>query len=75
VIFLLTYDRSNGVLVKELQFKDSEIEVANEARLEAEIACAGNGQMEVVILKAESREKLQETHARYFKTLKQLSPT
>ncbi len=73
--FLITYDRSSGCLVDEHQFADVDIEAANDARLEAEIAHAGAAAMEVVILRADSREELQKTHARYFKTLKELSPT
>lgn len=33
-----------------------------------------NPDIEVVILKSESHDELKETHARYFKSLKELSP-
>ncbi len=73
MIFLLTYDRSKTCLLSETQYSDEDISAANDARLDAEIAQAGDSNLEVVILKSESREKLMQTHARYFKTLEELS--
>jgi len=74
VIFLLTYDRSKGQLLDEKQYDDARIDDANQARLEAEIACGAQTGVEVVILQSVSREELQKTHARYFKSVKELSP-
>jgi hypothetical protein len=75
MIFLLVYDRSKGKLIGDTTYADSQIEVANEARLDAEITNAENTDIEVVILKSESRDELEKTHGRYFKSLKQLSPS
>jgi hypothetical protein len=74
MIFLLIYDRSGGQLIDEKHYADARIDAANEARLEAEIAYGSQAGVEVVILKSVSREDLQKTHARYFKSVKELSP-
>jgi hypothetical protein len=49
MIILLTYDRSRGVLLDERQFDDARIGAANDARLEAELQCAHQPQIEIVI--------------------------
>ncbi len=75
MIFLLVYDRSSGTLLEEKRYDDNDIEAANEARLEAEICHADDPQnVEVVILQAGSRGDLEKTHARYFKSVVELSP-
>jgi hypothetical protein len=75
VIYLLVYDRANGILRSESTFRDAELSQANSARLNAELANANSPDVEVVILQAESKKKLRETHARYFKTVRELRDT
>lgn len=75
MIFLLVYDRSKGKLIEETSYPDSKLDEANAARLDAEIANVDRTDIEVVILQSESREELRKTHGRYFKSLKELSPS
>lgn len=73
MIFLLEYVRPSGRLRNERAFEDSEIEVANAARLAAELDSAGSSDVEIVIIRSHSREEMIRTHGRYFKTFAELS--
>lgn len=73
MIFLLVYNRTNGTISKKRKFPNSEVEKANEARLEAEISHADDSNIEVVILQSKSESELKKTHARYFMSVKELS--
>lgn len=68
--YLIVFDRPRGQILELRQF--SERQDAVRARFEEERRRAGQSQVEIVILGAESREALERTHARYFKDLSQL---
>lgn len=68
--FLLVYDRSSQRLVFEQSFR-SHLE-ALRSRFKAEAKYAGQD-VEVVVLGAESREALMETHGRYFLSAQELA--
>lgn len=68
MLFLIEYDRPSGKLVQFLKFDDSERQLAQETRLDLELALNHQGvQHEVVILDAPSEHVLRRTHGRYFK--------
>jgi hypothetical protein len=67
--FLLVYDRAAGKLVDCREFDDYSDALATRFELERGKANAG----EIVVLSAESRENLERTHARYFKSASQLA--
>lgn len=69
--FLLIYEKSTGSLRRISEYDSSPD--ALKARYEAEDHFRGNPDVEVVALSAASREALEKTHSRYFKTLKQLA--
>ena len=69
--FLLIYDRDAGRLVRQEQYGSSA--EAMQARFAAEREFAGQEQVEVVALTAESEEALRRTHGRYFLTLAELA--
>ncbi len=71
--FLIIYRRSVGVL--EL-FEDlgTDRAISSRRRLEAELAKAGDPDIEVVVLNAHSEENVRRTHARYFFPAEQLLP-
>jgi hypothetical protein len=73
MIFVLQYDRSQGQIVEQQEFADSEGALARDARLRADLAALGDPNLEIVTLQAESREALLKTHARYFKTIRELA--
>ncbi|WP_027007789.1 hypothetical protein [Conexibacter woesei] len=69
--FLLIYDRDTGRLVRQERYGSSA--EAMQARFAAEREFAGQEQVEVVALTAESEEALRRTHGRYFLTLAELA--
>lgn len=69
--FLLIYEKSTGTLRSISEHGSSSD--ALKARYEAEDRFRGNRDVEVVALSAASREALEKTHSRYFKSLKQLA--
>ena len=70
MIFLIHYDRAQGVLVAMRQFTDQERKVASIAKVDLEISLLGvSGVSEVVLLEAPTEEHLRTTHRRYFETL------
>ena len=69
--FLLVFDRREGRLLNETDFQDSKQALA--ARFAAERLHRGMPDVEVVVLGAESRDVLRQTHARYFQDLPSLN--
>lgn len=64
--FLLVFDRSEPRLLHITHFETAD--KALEERFEAEKRHRGNPGIEVVVLTAESKEALKQTHSRYFAT-------
>jgi hypothetical protein len=72
-LFLLVYDRKRGVLVETREFPAEQRREALRARFDAEDAHAEREDLEVVLLGAASWADIQKTHARYFKSFKELA--
>jgi hypothetical protein len=72
--FLLVYDRSTGAL-ELTEFGEDQGARASRKRLERELAERGHPEMEVVIVRSPSRVALERTHARYFKSVNELTAT
>jgi len=73
MIFVIEYNRSKGNIVTFREFDDSQRRVAEDARLEIELA-VNHKQVnhEVVLLEAASKEDLERTHKRYFSDINSL---
>lgn len=69
--YLIVFDRPEGRILRMDTFADSK--AALHERFHEEREHAGNGNIEVVVLGAESEEILHRTHARYFKSVSQLA--
>jgi hypothetical protein len=72
--YLVVYDRSTGAVEVE-EFADNERDLALHRRFTREREQGKRPEVEVVVLGAESREALEHTHARYFKTFQELANT
>lgn len=72
--FLLVYDRSTGAL-ELTEFGEDAAPRASRERFERELAERGRPEVEVVILRSPSRAALERTHARYFKSVSELTAT
>jgi len=73
MIFLIEFNRSEGSIVTFLDFDDSQRRVAEDLRLDIELALNRKGvDHEVVLLEAESQDALRRTHRRYFEDLRQI---
>jgi len=73
MIFLLQYDRRAGRLVTLREFDDSDKAKAENARIELEVSLnRAKTDHEVVLLQAQSRDALRQTHNRYFANLREL---
>ena len=72
--YLVVYDRSTGAVEVE-EYADNERELALRRRFIREREQAKRPEVEIVVLGAESREALEQTHARYFKTFQELANT
>ncbi len=70
--YLVRYRRSTGDLL-EFQDLGSDRTTAMERRFEEERAYKDDSDIEVVVLTASSREDLLRTHARYFKSVPELT--
>lgn len=66
--FLVVYSRSRGKLLEIREYDESERERALSDRFERELRESGDPDIEVVLLGASSREALERTHSRYFRT-------
>lgn len=71
-LFLLVYDRREGVLISRREFSAEQRADALEERFAQERTLADRADVEVVLLGAESWEALEKTHSRYFKTIEDL---
>lgn len=69
--FLLVYDRKAGKITDLREYDEGDFGRALNDRFSVE-EDSKNGQLEVVVLRAKSLDALKRTHARYFKTPKQL---
>lgn len=72
--FLLVFDRSSGGLIGDIEEFDDPAE-AIRARFRYESEYRDSHDVEVVVLGAESREALENTHSRYFGNPRELSLT
>jgi len=73
MLFLIEYDRSQGLIVQKRQYDDASREVAEKERLNLELDLNRRGvEHEVVLLDAPSEEALRHTHGRYFETVEEL---
>jgi len=72
--FLVVYDRSTGEL-ELTEFGEDQADRASRARLERELAERTHPEVEVVVLTSPSRAALERTHARYFKSVRELTAT
>jgi RAB protein geranylgeranyltransferase component A len=72
--YLVVYDRSTGAVEVE-EFTDQQRDLALHRRFEHERKQRNRSEVEIVVLGAESREALEGTHARYFKTVQELAKT
>lgn len=68
--YLIVFDRAAGHVVRNDAFTDRH--EALRERFKAERAYQGDGDIEIVVLAADSPDALIKTHARYFKPLKGL---
>ena len=74
MLFLIQYDRKQGVIKSMLTFPESQRRNADDARLELELEHHRNCvEYEVVILEAETESALRRTHRRYFEDLASLA--
>ena len=74
MLFLIEYDRSQGVIITLKSFPDSERGRAEESRLELELNLNLHGiENEVVMLEAATEDALRRTHRRYFEDLAELA--
>lgn len=69
--FLLVYDQTSLGLLQEYEFEETEHAQAFQKRFELERSL-DRSDVEIVVLGAESREDLQTTHGRYFKSMADL---
>lgn len=70
--FLIVYSRARGETLEVREF-DGDRAPALRARFERELSERGNPDIEVVLLSADSRDTLERTHGRFFKTSEQLA--
>ena len=73
MIFLIEYDRSQGLLLTFRNFEDRQRKQAEELRLGIELDLNRRGiNHEVVLLDAIDENALRRTHRRYFENLHQI---
>jgi hypothetical protein len=70
--FLLVYNQHRGLESIE-EYPDDAGDAAVARRLELQRANHGRTEMEVVLLGAPSRQALERTHGRYFKSIRELA--
>jgi hypothetical protein len=71
--FLLVYDQRSGLIEPPREFPGSSVSSALEQRFELERSYRDHPDIEVVVLSAQSTEDLKRTHARYFKSVRELA--
>ncbi len=69
--FLLEYDRPAGKLLHIREYSNAERDAAYEERRRCESTKLPH--VEVVILEGASRDDIERTHSRYFRTLEELA--
>ena len=70
MLFLISYQRSLGIIRHMTTFPDAQRRAAEDARLDLELEFnRGSVQDEIVLLEASSEEALRLTHQRYFESL------
>lgn len=73
MIFLIEYDRAAGRIVTFGTFDDSERLIAENSRLQLELALNRRPEdHEVVLLQASGEDALRQTHRRYFETASEI---
>ena len=76
MIFLIKYNRKEGIVLERKSYNDSDRQTAENARLEMELSLIHNGiDQEVVLLDANSESDLHKTHRRYFENLQEIAST
>lgn len=73
MIIVLNYDRLMERVLEEITFDDDAIADAERKRVQFEAFFAGNDNVEVVLLRSESRETLYRTHSRYFRSTREIA--
>jgi hypothetical protein len=74
MLFLIEYSRTQGKLVKMLQFQSDQRATAENRRLELELDLNRHKvDHEVVVLEAASEAALHKTHRRYFEDSAQIA--
>lgn len=71
--FLLVYHQPSGRLEHEEEFSDAARGAALERRFELERQYRTTPEFEVVLLGARTKKDLLQTHARYFKSVRELA--
>lgn len=71
--FLVVYDQRHGRLLELKEFGETERRVAQDERFARELKHANDRNIEVVLLGAESRQAIEDTHARYFRSVGELA--
>jgi len=71
--FLLIYDRTAGRLLKLQEFPESGWDEALRQRNAFELEEREHPNIEVIVLSGASLEQVKSTHARYFKSLRELA--
>lgn len=72
-LFLIVYDRRGGQVLRLDEYGEEERTAAARERLVLEKQHRGDPNVEVVIISAPSREALERTHGRYFKSPSELA--
>lgn len=76
MVFLISYNRSRGLIESFKAFDDCSKGAAEAARLNLELQLNREGRdLEVVLLEAANEKSLRRTHRRYFETIEQLATT
>jgi hypothetical protein len=70
--FLLVYDRKTCKLVSMREYPHEERQRAYDDRFALELQHCENWDMEIIVITSNSREALELTHSRYFKTIGEL---
>jgi hypothetical protein len=72
--FLIVFDRAHGRIVQDVrEFPEDRRDEALAARFREEDNHRNDSDIEVVVLGAADREALENTHSRYFGTIRELS--
>jgi hypothetical protein len=71
--FLLVYDQAMGRVIQLREFTDADRSEALEERFRIERELVGKLHLEVIVLGANSRDDLERTHARYFRSIQELA--